>query len=249
MISRLTNLVAVTLIMLFLSACGPSQYEKTKALAEAGDAEAQFELSELYYGKDEPDEGMRWLSAASNQGFTEAQLAMAMSSLESDIVEAVRLYGLVADKQGLDSDAYVFLSLYEEELGNAEVVTASDSMEDREWLLLSSDEQSAIRNEREINRFKAVRHFICAVLYSTIGSQQTAELFAKSGGYYAEEGGADPRSTWNATSARAQEVFVEQLVTGVENRDRSYLEKHNTACIQLGEGDPAMEALAAQAGG
>lgn len=249
MISRLTNLAAVTLIMLLLSACGPSQYEKTKALAEAGDAEAQFALSELYKEQGESDERMKWLSAASNQGFTEAQCTMATLSISPDILEAVRLYGLVADKQEPDSDICRIPFLYEPQLGNAEVVTAEDSMGSREWSRLLSDERMAIRAEREEYRLRAARHFICAVLYSAIGSQQTAELFAKSGGYYAEEGGADPRSTWNATSARAQEVFIEQVTTGVENRDSSYFEKHHTACIQLAEGDPAMEALAAQAGG
>lgn len=257
MISKVRSLVALILVGLFLVACGPSEYEETKLRAEEGDAEAQYRLHRMYEREDKPEESERWLAAAFDQGFPRARSAVASIAWdEGDKIEAIRLWGLVVDNNVennsepvMDPTAGAILLLGGwEDFGAEEKVSLIDEMGQTQFLTLSESERQELNDQRDLDRLRAIRYAICAVLYSVVGSQEGAELFAKGAGYYATEGRADPESVWTSTSALAQEVFLNQAEAGGENRDGAYFEIHHDSCTQLATGDPAAEAVAAQAG-
>jgi TPR repeat protein len=120
-LKALLLLVALTAVPVFAQ----TDYEATKARAEAGDAEAQTSLGVMYQNgrgvAQNYQEAVRWYRLAAEQGHANAQFFLGMRNhfgqgVEQNHQEAVRWYKLAAEK-GV-GDAHFFLGMmYEYGLG------------------------------------------------------------------------------------------------------------------------------------
>ena len=238
------KIILTTLMVVFLSACGQSEYEKVKLQAEAGNPEAQRQLANLYrkgevVSKD-TEQYLRWLTAASDQGLALAQLELAMAHMpgglaERDEVEAVRLMGLLVDQEGADS-SYLHLGTYsllmESHFGGDEVSKLRDEMGRMEYLRLSQEASRAISNQRKLARFTAVRYAVCGSLVAGVDPDNAA-AWAITARRYAVEGGADPDILIRTTYNRAGEVLVNQIRRSVANQDAFYISRLWEHCEKL----------------
>jgi uncharacterized protein len=122
-LSWLHAMKKLPLLLLLLPALvfGQSDFEETKALAEQGDASAQYNLGVMYeYGKGVPEddaEAVKWFRLAAEQGDATAQTALGFryevgfGGVIQNYAEAIKWYRLAA-KQGYANGQAVLGTMY-----------------------------------------------------------------------------------------------------------------------------------------
>ena len=150
---RIAQLLSVTVLLMTFSVSPATQQEfldELRALAEAGDAEAQVTLGLAYsFGRGVPQddvEAVRWYRLAADQGDAGGQVNVGLMyadgrGVPEDDMEAVRWIRMAAD-QG-DGDALLWLGLM---YANGEGV-AEDDVTAHMWFNLAASRFAGIDRE------------------------------------------------------------------------------------------------------
>jgi TPR repeat protein len=103
-----------------LPAFAQPEFDATKARAEAGDAEAQFDIGWMYYIGESVaqnvQEAIKWLRLAAEQGNADAQTNLGLmyvngTFVDSNHQEAIKLFRLAAEQGNAEAQAHL-LSMY-----------------------------------------------------------------------------------------------------------------------------------------
>ena len=143
MIGRTLRLAVTCGLLLSLGACEETPYPLTRAVAEQGNAEAQFSLGVAYDTGEgvvqDSAEALKWYRLAAEQGHASAQAKVGVTysdglSVPQDYAEAVRWFRLAADQGGAEGQFHLGV-MYDDGKG-----VPQDQSEAARWYQLAADQ-------------------------------------------------------------------------------------------------------------